>query len=176
MAKNEKYGIRDPKYSEWHRSLDHNHLMLDFDMLDLLERTLFGIFSGRDLDGDDDCKCLFECKEIQYSGKYYYLPYIDPNQAKCLKSFCKRYDRNGTRRDIPFFVVSYSIDKENDLRWFVVHSMNDACHKKLKEFSKKKQKEIVMSENKYIDFLSFLIGKDFKMSGSKWLPEKMDVV
>jgi hypothetical protein len=50
----------------------------------LLERTCFGIFSGKDKDGDEICKCLFECKEIQYSGGYYYLPYIDQNQLGCL--------------------------------------------------------------------------------------------
>ena len=176
MAKNEKFGIRDPKYCEWHRSLPHNHLMLDFDMLDLMERTLFGIFSGLDSDGDDDIKCLFECKEIQLRDKYYFLPHIDSNQAKCLRSFCKRYDKNGVRKDIPFFIVSYSIDKENSKRWFVVTAMNDVCYEKLKQFSKKEQKQIVMSEQRYIYFLSFLIGKHIYKSGSSWLPEKNLVV
>ena len=176
MAKEEKTNFRDQKYSNWHRSLPHNHLMLDFDMLDLLNRTMYGVFSGYDLDGDDICKCLFECKEIQFSGSYYYLPHIDKNQAGCLRSFCKRYDKDGNRWDIPFFVVSYSIDLKLDKRWFVVHSMNSACHKKLEEFSNKKQKTIAMSEDKYISFLSFLIGKNIYRDGSNWLPDKSIVV
>lgn len=176
MANNEKTGLRDPKYSEWHRSLPHNHLMLDFDMLDLLERTLFGIFSGTDKDGDDICKCLFECKEIQYSGGYYYLPYIDRNQAGCLRSFCKRYNENGVRNDIPFFVVCYSIDKEKDERWFVVHAVNDACYEKLKEFTEFDYRTCGMSENDYIDFLSSMIDKSIYRTGSKWTPEKSLII
>lgn len=170
MASADKTGFRDLKYSEWHRTLPHNHLMLDFDMLDLLERTMFGIFSGTDKDGDDVCKCLFECKEIQYSGGYYYLPYIDRNQAGCLKSFCKRYDENGVRNDIPFFVVCYSIDKETNKRWFFVHSVNDKCHEKLKEFTNKDFKSYAFSENKYIKFLSFLIDKTIYRKGNSWMP------
>jgi hypothetical protein len=171
MASEEKTGFRDLKYSEWHRTLPHNHLMLDFDMLDLLERTMFGIFSGTDKDGDDVCKCLFECKEIQYSGGYYYLPYIDRNQAGCLKSFCKRYDENGVRNDIPFFVVSYSINKDKDQRWFVVHAVNDVCHEKLKEYTGTHHKSYAFSENDYIKFLSFMIDKNIYRSGSSWTPD-----
>ncbi len=170
MAAEEKFGVRDLKYSEWHRSLPHNHLMLDFDMLEILERTLFGIFSGTDEDGDDVCKCLFECKEIQYSGGYWYLPYIDRNQSGCLKSFCKRYTKDGTRNDIPFFVVCYSIDKERNQKWFVVHAVNEACGNKLKEFTGKDNKTFGMSENDYIDFLSFMIEKKIYRSGSEWKP------
>lgn len=172
MAKDEMLGFRDQKYGEWHRSLPHNHLMLDFDMLDLLNKSLFGIFSGTDEDGDDICKCVFECKEIQYSGGYYYLPYIDKNQSGCLKSFCKRYDKNGERDDIPFFIVCYSIDKEKDQRWFVVHAVNDACYEKLKEFTKCDYRTCGMTENDYIDFLSSMIDKTIYRSGSKWRPDK----
>ena len=170
MAVEEKLGFRDKKYGEWHRSLPHNHLMLDVDMLDMLERTCFGIFSGKDKDGDEVCQCLFECKEIQYSGSYYYLPYIDSNQLDCLRSFCKRYDENGNRKDTPFFVVCYSIDKETNKRWFFVHSCNDACHEKLKEFTKKDNKSFLFSERKYIKFLSFLIDKTIYREGSSWIP------
>jgi hypothetical protein len=176
MATNENRGFRDQKYSEWHRSLPHNHLMLDFDMLDLLNRTLFGIFSGTDKDGDDVCKCLFECKEIQYSGEYYYLPHIDKNQSGCLRSFCKRYNENGVRNDIPFFVVSYSIDKDKNQRWFAVHAINDVCQEKLKKFTGTNHKSYAMSENEYIKFLSFMIDKNIYRSGSSWTPDKSIVV
>jgi len=176
MANEEKTGFRDLKYSEWHRSLPHNHLMLDFDMIDLMNRTLFGIFSGTDEDGDDICKCLFECKEIQYSGEYWYLPYIDKNQSGCLRSFCKRYTKGGVRNDIPFFVVSYSIDKEKNEKWFVVHAMNDVCKYKLNNFSGKKNKSIALSENDYIRFLSYLIDKNIYRSGSSWIPDKNKIV
>jgi hypothetical protein len=172
MAAEEKLGFRDQKYGEWHRSLPHNHLMLDYDMLDMLERTYFGIFSGKDKDGDEVCRCLFECKEIQYSGGYYYLPFIDSNQLGCLRSFCKRHDENGNRIDTPFFVVCYSIDKETNQRWFVVHAANEACQEKLKDYSKKKQKTICMTEDQYIGFLSFMIGKTIYRAGSSWLPER----
>lgn len=171
MASLEKTGIRDQKYSEWHRSLPHNHLMLDFDMLELLERNMFGIFTGTDKDGDDVCRCLFECKEIQYSGGYYYLPYIDKNQSGCLRSFCKRYDSDGVRNDIPFFIVCYSIDKEKDEKWFVIHAINSVCQEKLKQFTGTNHKSYAFSENAYIKFLSFMIGKTIYRSGSKWTPD-----
>jgi hypothetical protein len=173
MAELENTGLRDQKYAEWHRSLPHNHYMLDFDMLDLMNRTLFGIFSGIDKDRDDVCKCLFECKEIQYSGGYYFLPYIDKNQAGCLRSFCKRYDENGVRNDIPFFVVCYSIDIKKDERWFVVHAVNDACHQKLKDFTKTHHKTYSFSEKGYIKFLSHMIDKTIYRSGSSWTPNQM---
>ena len=171
MASLENTGFRDQKYGEWHRSLPHNHLMLDFDMIDLLERTCFGIFSGKDKDGDEICKCLFECKEIQYSGGYYYLPYIDKNQLGCLRSFCKRYDEDGNRKDTPFFVVCYSIDKEKDQRWFVVNAVNKTCHLLLKEHTRTHHKSYAFSENGYIKFLSFLIDKTIYRKGSSWTPD-----
>lgn len=176
MANNEKTGFRDQKYGEWHRSLPHNHLMSDLDTLDLLESTCFGIFSGVDEDGDDVTKFLFECKEIQYSGSHYYLPRIDKNQAGCLRSLCKRYDKNGTRNDIPFFIVLYSIDKEKDERWFVVHAMNDACSDKLKEFYERDEKTFCMTEKGYISFLSKMIGKNIYRTGSCWSPKSSLII
>lgn len=171
MAFKEKTGLRDPKYCEWHRSLPHNHLMTDFDMLDLMQRTLFGIFSGVDEDGDDIARFLFECKEILNVDGYYLLPFVDRNQSKCLRSFCKKYDKNGNRNDTPFFVVCYSIDVEKDQRWFVVNAVNETCHDKLKEFTGTHHKSYAFSENDYIRFLSFMIKKDIYRSGSSWTPD-----
>jgi hypothetical protein len=171
MAFKEKTGLRDPKYCEWHRSLPHNHLMTDFDMLDLMQRTLFGIFSGIDEDGDDVTRFLFECKEILNVDGYYLLPFVDRNQSKCLRSFCKKYDKNGNRNDTPFFVVCYSIDIEKDERWFVVNAVNEACHDKLKEFTGTHHKSYAFSENDYIRFLSFMIDKNIYRSGSSWTPD-----
>jgi hypothetical protein len=171
MAKEENLGFRDQKYGEWHRSLVHNHLMLDFDMFDLSDRTLFGIFAGLDEDKDDDCKFVFECKEIRLNDGVYKMPYMDPNQYKCLRSFCKRYNKQGERNDIPVYVVAYSIDKEKNERWFVVHAVNDSALLKLNEYSKRRSRSIVMSENDYIGFLSNIIKRKFKC-GSTWLPKK----
>jgi hypothetical protein len=172
MAAEEKTGLRDPKYCEWHRSLPHNHNMLDFDAVDLWERTLFGVFSKKDEDGDDIISCLFECKEIQFVDGRYKMPYIDRNQSDCLKSFCKRYDKYGNRNDIPLFIVCYSINKETNERWFVVKACNSVCYEKLKDFSKKNDKSIVMSENDYMRFLSILIDKKFFRAGRTWMPDR----
>ena len=172
MAAEEMYGFRDQKYGEWHRSLVHNHLMLDFDMFDLSERTLFGIFAGRDEDKDDICKFVFECKEIQFEDGIYKMPYLDPNQYHCLRSFCKRYNKNGEREDVPVFVVAYSIDKQKKQRWFGVHAVNDAAFDKLIEFSNKRNRQVAMSENDYIRFLSAMIGRQFTKCGSTWMPKR----
>ena len=173
MARDDKFGYRDQKYGMWHRSLPHNHGMTDFDQFDISERTLFGIFANEDEDGDDICKFVMECKEIQYSGGYYKLPYLDRNQYDCLRSFCKRYNKQGDRSDIPFFVVCYSIDVENDKRWFVVYAGNDACKEKLKKFYGKNKKSVVMSESGYIRFLSFMIERKIGKKGSHWMPQRI---
>lgn len=172
----EQFGSRDLKYSRWHRSLPHNHLLTDFDMFDLSEMNVFGIFSGKDSDNDDICKAVFETKEIVVleCGDYI-LPNLKKyhNQFQCLRSFSKRYDKTGQRNDIPCFVCFYSI-VENE-KFFVIYNLNDSSMDICEKTFNKKIKSLVVSENGYIKFLNNVIGKQIYKSGSSWMPEKKKV-
>jgi hypothetical protein len=151
MSKEEITGNRDSSYSNWQRrAYCRGYGVWDDDMYDPL--FVYRVTNEYDEEGLPKVAFKFETKGIVIVDDKIILPNCDKHyrQFDAIRSDCKRYDKFGSRCDVPGYCVWYVLEK--DIKYFLVVALNDPCLKVLGN------RIVGMTEAQYIRFFLSLIG------------------